>query len=175
MNRYNRNLPQLVVLVMLLCLTSVMILAKDTDFNRLVRHIEIRYGADRTRIPFLGFASLFTRLARPAGVADFHLAIFENLNAASDVELDDLIQKASREKWQPLVQVRSRKQGTATLIYAREYSSRFKLLVVTMENHQATLLEVGLSPNQLIAWLDDPRRVGKIGDEDGAAAPDSKF
>jgi len=56
----------------------------DRDFDRLVKAVEARFGAQPAIIPFMGVANFFVSVARPEGASGFRLAVFENLKFDAD-------------------------------------------------------------------------------------------
>jgi len=152
------------ILIPLLFLPGSAVLAKDPDFDAVVRSIESHYHTRRTCIPFLGLANFIVKIARPAGVHGFRLAVFEDLNyraTPADLQFDALVRNTVSQAWRPLVKVHSRRDGEWTHIYARDLGSRIKLLVATFERREATVLEVKLHPEELVRSLEEPRSMGR--------------
>ena len=65
----------------------------------------------------------------------------------------------SRE-WTPLVQYASRRSKQWTYVYTTEEGSDVKILVVTMQQKQAFVVQVKFSPEKLVAFIDDPKIMG---------------
>jgi hypothetical protein len=136
----------------------------DRDFDRLVSAVESRFGVRPTHIPMLGVANFFVSVARPAGAAGFHLAVFEDLkfDADGDGEALDRIMAGASEGLHPLVRVRSRRDQEWTYIYTGEAGKNAKMLVATFGHGEATVIEVRLSMDALLRALDDPSQTGKL-------------
>jgi hypothetical protein len=139
--------------------------AGDGDFKAVVRSIESNFGARRMRIPMFGFARFFINVARPAGVRNLDLAIFENLHISSNrfQDLDDAVRGAAGGRWQPMVRVRERNEWVC--IYARpDGKNDMRLLIATIEQDETVLVHVKVRPETLARILDeDPRRTPCLG------------
>lgn len=135
----------------------------DADFNALVRGIESHYGTKRLHIPLFGVAKLFVRVARPEGVKQLDLAIFEEIHYArpDEQEFDELVRKAVGERWRPMVRVRSRADNEWTYIYAQEAGGDVRMLIATFEPSEAVVIQYRVSTRTLLAMLDHPDRIGK--------------
>jgi hypothetical protein len=130
--------------------------AGDRDFDALVRGIETDYGVSRTRIPLMGMVNFFVKVSRPGGGRELRLALFETPRLNS---LDTDLENRLAPGWRPFVRVIS-KGREATAIYANPTGKHFKLLIATLESHEATLVQVSLSQKALKQWLTDP--VGRV-------------
>lgn len=119
-------------------------------FDGVVSSIENRYHAHAMRIPFLGLISLVSGKASHWGVANLHVADFEDF--PSDVDGSDL-QQLVREKigpgWEQMVRETSRHGGEQTLIYARPEGDRMGLFVVDKEPHEMDVVQVSVDPKHL--------------------------
>ena len=158
----NRVALQFVIFVLVLAAGPATVWAMDHEFDRVVRHIESRYNARRTRIPFLGLANVFVKAAKPGGVKEFKLAVFEDqdFSVLPDITgFDADIETSLGPDWRPLVRIFSRHQGEWTRIYAREAGNDVKLLVVTIEPREATVVQVKIEPELLMKWLNHPDRM----------------
>ena len=63
---------------------SGVVLIADSEFDHVVKAIEVHYHTKRTHIPFLGVANVFVKVAHPAGASEFKLAIFEDLKSIGE-------------------------------------------------------------------------------------------
>jgi Domain of unknown function (DUF4252) len=136
--------------------------ADDPEFDAITKHLKLHYKAKRVSIPFLGLANFFVKIVRPAGVKSFKVAIFENLNFApgtADAGLAAVMRNALSPEWQPLVRVRSR-GGEQVYVYAREAGENIKLMVMTIDQSDAVVARVKLSPKRLSEFLNDPKILG---------------
>jgi hypothetical protein len=149
--------------VLLLSLTFTTPALADPAFAAVAKHLKTRYNAKERHIPFMGLAKFAIKFVRPAGVKSMNLMVFENLKyrpEAGNNELDDVLRSALSNEWQPLVKVFSRREGQQTFVYAREEGKNVRLMVVAIEQEQATLVRVKLSPETLVKWMDNPKILG---------------
>lgn len=162
MKRQKRFLTHALVLLALLTFASVPASAKDREFDAIARHIKSTYRGKRVRIPFLGLANFAVKIVRPAGVKSFKLATFENLQKPEpgrESELASVIRQSLDPAWRPLVRVRSR-DGEQTFIYIRDAGDNVKLMVVSLEATEATVIRVKVSPKTLMKWINQPEILG---------------
>lgn len=145
------------VLVAALALCS-MAFAGDREFDQIVSAIEKHYGVTKTHIPLMGVANLFVKGARPEGVSGFKIAVFEDLKGA---EGDSDFMEHLDLGLHRLVRVRSRQDAEATYIYAADAGKSTRVLVVTFESNQATVVEVKADVDALVRLLGDPAHMGK--------------
>lgn len=139
---------------------SGVVLIADSEFDHVVKAIEVHYHTKRTHIPFLGLANLVVKVARPAGTSEFKLAVFEDLKSSGDSddqELDRFMHDFSSSRLRPLVRVHSRRDGDSIYIYADDDEARStRMLIATFQRDQATVVEVKVDMNALIKWIGSP-------------------
>jgi len=63
--------------------------------------------------------------------------------------------------WSPLIQVTSPKDDEQTYIYLREATEKFNVIVVTIERHEAYVVQVTLSPENLAKLMRAPDEMGE--------------
>jgi hypothetical protein len=127
--------------------------AGDNEFRGVVHAIEGTYGVHHTHIPLLG-AALF--LARPAGIG-MKLAVFENFKAPADAaDLIPVVEHSLGPGWHPFVRVRSRADGETTLIYTYPSGDKMRMMIVSIEPSEATVVELNLSDRAIERWLKEP-------------------
>jgi hypothetical protein len=153
-----RHAARACVLLCLLCLAAAPTLAKDGDFDAVVRSVKADCGGKKMHIPFLGLAGLATKLVRPAGVKSFKLAMFERVNVGDGRMLGEDLRRALGDGWSPLVRARTR-EGQA-YVYVREAGKDLKLIVVALDGEQATVVRVRLNPQALAKFADNPKILG---------------
>jgi len=157
-------------LLALLMAVSSTTYAGDSEFDRIVRAIESHYGTRRTRIPFMGMANLFVRVARPGGARGFRLAVFENLESSpSDgrqAELDQFMRGLSGSGLHSLVRVHSRAHNEFTYMFAGVAGHSTKMLIATFQCNEATVLEVKVSMETLLKTVASPKRAGQFRDSE---------
>jgi hypothetical protein len=160
---YTRSLAALAVTATLITVAAPAARADDPEFDAITRHLKSHFNARRISIPFLGLANFFVRVVRPAGVKSVKVAIFEDLSFAPGQSatggLNTVMRNALSPEWQPLVRVRSR-DGEQLCVYAREDGENIKLMVVTIDQTDAVVARVKLSPRRLADFLRDPKMLG---------------
>lgn len=128
------------------------------EFDRVVSAIEEHYGVKRTQIPLIGAANLLIKVARPAGARGFKLAVFEDLPDSGDWRMEDV--------WgadlHPLAVARSSQDDESTYILAGEVGRTAKVLIVTFERNEATVMEVAVNFDALLKMMAAPDRAREI-------------
>jgi hypothetical protein len=135
-------------------LSAAIAWAGDSDFNRVVKAMETRYGIHHTRIPFVG---LVLKFYHPDGIHALKLATFENLDGkvqASAADLDAMVTQNLGGNWRPLVRDISRRGEESTVIYADASSNRVKLLIVSIERDEATIVKMDATEEGLQKLMD---------------------
>ncbi|HEX7317682.1 MAG TPA: hypothetical protein VF297_27515 [Pyrinomonadaceae bacterium] len=145
----------------LLVLVSAPVAARTDDFDAVVKNVRAACGGKRVRIPFLGLASFATKLVRPAGVKSFKLAVFEDVTRGGDVSgLSEAIGRSLGPEWRPLVRVRAGRGAEQTHVYIREAGNHLKLMIVTLDGDQATVIRAKVNPEALAKFARDPKLLG---------------
>jgi len=131
-----------------------------SEFDWLVREFSRESGAKRVHVPFLGLANFVVKVGHPAGTSDMKLAIFErgDLEAPRFTSLTD---SAVGGSWKPMIRVRS-KDGESTNIYARTDGKHLNLLITTLDDDDATLIQVRIEPQALMQFIDDHDAHGHV-------------
>jgi hypothetical protein len=111
----------------------------------MVRQIETQYQTKPMHIPFLGVARFVVGVVRPYGARNFQLAVFENLGPEAGKPIDF---EPPGPGWQVVTRVTSLKHPENTLIYARPSGANIKMLIVTTETNEATVVEVEVDPER---------------------------
>ncbi len=152
-------MKKIVAVCALLILASPCFARGDHEFHALVTAIESQYGVHRMRIPFLGLATFCMRVGRVPGASGFKLAVFENLpnsNVASNESFETGVQKIIGSDWHPLVRARSRDDGSVTMIYTNPDERELRLLIVSVDGTEATVVQTHLRKSQLWKWVSHP-------------------
>jgi hypothetical protein len=127
----------------------------EREFDEIVRVVSNGFHTRPVHIPFFGLVNLATSVARPSGVKHVDLAVFENLDlgghAAGDIA--ETIRSMDRG-WLPFVRVHN--HAETVLVYMTQERSDCKLLVVTIESGELTVVELKLNPEAMQGWLRDP-------------------
>jgi hypothetical protein len=135
--------------------------ARADDFDAVVKNVRAACGGKKVRIPFLGLAGFATKIVRPAGVKSFKLAVFEDLTRAGDVSgLGAAIGRSLGPGWRPLVRVRAGRGAAQTHVYVREDGNNLKLMIVTLDGEQATVIRAKVNPEALARFARDPKILG---------------
>lgn len=126
-----------------------------SEFDWLIREFSRQSGAEPTHIPLFGLVRLTVAVAHPAGTSELRLAVFEHASfePAKFAELTDSVAGA---QWKPIVRVRSRNRE-CTNIYAQQTGKELRLLVTSLDGHEATFVQVRIKPEQLMKFIDDTR------------------
>ena len=157
-----KSVSQALLLLAALSLVPATAAAKDREFDVIGNHIKTHYRGQRRRIPFLGLANLVVKIARPAGVKSFKVAIFENLSFAphtGGTGIDTVMRNALSTEWQPLVRVRAR-SGEQNCVFSKQAGKNIKLMIVSIQHDQAVVLRVKFDPQALAKWLEKPELMG---------------
>jgi len=139
-----------------LILMSTLASAGDHEFRGVVRSIESAYRVHHMHIPLLGVALFF---ARPAGVGGLKLAIFEGFKTPTDVaDVSRVIESSLGSDWHPFVRVRSKGDinGETTLIYASPAGGRLRMMIISLEPSEATVVELNLNDRAIKKWMKEP-------------------
>ena len=160
------------IAIILLVFASTAVPAKDDDFKTVVKMIEHFYSVKHVGIPFLAKAGMkvATTAARIKGgeakriaeAGSIKLAVFENQEFDGDVlKFRTSLNGALNTTWTPLIQTLSATDGEQTYIYLRDAGPKFHVLVITIAQRDATVVQVTLSPENLVQLMKDPEGTGK--------------
>ena len=154
-------------------------LARGDGFNDAVKAIEQFYHVKHQSIPVLARAGMkaVRTAARIKGGTYKRLAEAGSVRAVffEDQSFDSHGQIASFKAalnntliadWAPLVQTLAPKDEEQTYIYVREAGTKFSLLVVTIERHEAVVVQATVTPEVLTELMKDPEGMGKAVTED---------
>jgi len=163
---------RITVALLVFLISPVLGHAKGDDFKAVLKMIEQFYGVKHEEIPFLAKAGIkIARTAarvkggtakRVAEAGSVKLAIFEN--QAFDREFTKFrtgLNATLQETWSPLIQTVSATDAEQVYIFLREAGNKFHVLVVTIEQHDATVVQATLSPKNLALLLKDPEGTGR--------------
>jgi hypothetical protein len=144
-------------------LTVAMPAPRD-EFAEVVGHIESHYNVHRNYRFIMGFAGLVVKVSHVGGVKAMKTAIFEDQRlsgSGSDQEFDELMRKALKSGWRPVVQSHSRRNGEHTYIYARGDGRDLKVFLATVEPSEAVVMELKVDPDKLAAFINEHTGPGK--------------
>jgi hypothetical protein len=151
---------------------SAVVQAKDDDFKSVVRMIEEFYSVKHQGIPILAKAGMkvATTAARIKGgqakriaeAGSIKLAVFENQDFDGDfAKFRHTLNGAMNATWIPLIQMLSAGNEEQNYIFLREAGDKFNVLVITIAERDATVVQVTLSQKNLALLMKDPEGTGK--------------
>jgi hypothetical protein len=151
--RANRLLRS-AALAVLVAVAAPVAFAGDKDFDVVVKHLEARYKAKkRESLPF--FARVAIKFVKPAGVKSFKLTTLDGLEGqAGGDALDALLRSKLHESWRPLVRVYSKREREQVFIYARPSKKDLELLVVAVDDEEATVVKAKVDPERASDLVD---------------------
>ena len=161
------------IAVFVMCFISMPVAqAKGDDFKSVVKLIEQFYGVKHEGIPFLGKAAMKVvgTAARIKGGQARHLAeagsiklaIFEDQTFTGDfIKFRASLNAALSETWTPLVQTLSSNGEEQVYLFVREADQKFNVLVITIEQREATVVQINVSPKNLVQLMQDPEGSAK--------------
>jgi len=146
--------------------------AKGDDFGEVVRLIEQFYHVKHEGIPLLARAGVktATTVARISGgprreiaeAGSVKVAYFEDQDFRPSGSYAGF--KASMNSvltgWSPFIQVASPKEDAQSYIYLRDAGDKFNVMVVTIEQREACVVQVNLSPASLAKLMRNPDEMG---------------
>ena len=158
--------------IILLIFATTTAHAKEDDFKSVVKMIEQFYGVKHVGIPFLAKTGMkvATTAARIRGgqakriaeAGSIKLAVFENQEFNGDfTKFRSSLNGALNETWMPLLQTLSATSEEQNYIYLRDAGQKFHVLVITIAQRDATVVQVTLSPENLAKLMRDPEGTGK--------------
>lgn len=152
--------------------SSTAVHAKGDDFKSVVKMIEEFYRVKHQGIPFLAKAGMkvATTAARIKGgqarriaeAGSIKLAVFENGDFGGDfTKFRTSLNGALNATWIPLIQTLSATTQDQNYIFLREAGDKFNVLVITIAQRDATVVQVNLSRKNLALLMKDPEGTGK--------------
>jgi len=145
---------------------------KGDDFNSVVKMIEQFYRVKHVGLPFLAKAGMKigTTAARIKGgqarriaeAGSIKLAVFEDQDFNGNfAKFRASLNEALNATWMPLIQTLSPQDQEQVYIFLRDSGEKINVLVITIEQRDATVVQVTLSPKNLALLLKDPEGTGK--------------
>ncbi|MBV9759098.1 MAG: hypothetical protein JO340_00925 [Acidobacteriaceae bacterium] len=137
----------------MILLAALPLASWGSEFNWLVREFARQTGVEPVHIPLFGLVQFVVAVARPAGTSELKLAVFEHvhLEPARFTEMSD---NAAGNLWKPMIRVKS-SHHESTNIYAQTEGERLRLLIATLDQQDATFVQVRLKPEELMRFLDE--------------------
>jgi len=163
---------KLVTALLAVTLWSTISFANGDDFNSVVKMIEQFYSVKHEGLPFLAKAAMKAAGAgarikggdakRFAEAGSIKLATFENQEFKGDfLKFRQMLNDSLTQTWMPLVQTLAAPDQEQCYIFVRENGDKFRVLVVTIEPHDATVIQATVSPKNLALLMKDPEEGAK--------------
>jgi len=133
--------------------------AGDREFNSVVSTVETQYGVHKMHVPLLGFATFCLKMAGTPGTSDMKIAVFQHMprpRGSSDLEFEQRVTSSLGPEWQRFVRVRTQENNGFTIIYTNAGEKDIKMMIVTLQPDDATVVQVKLKSSDLKRWIDDP-------------------
>ena len=159
-------LTRLSITVMLVSLAPVAALAGDESYSSVIKHIKSNYHAKQQG--FFGammLARFAVKVVKPAGVKNFKMTLLRDLDYAEgptpqNGEFHSFIRSKIDPRWTPLVQYASPREKQWSYVYVSREKEDVKLLVVTLSQRDAVVLQTKFSPERLIEFMNNPQIMG---------------
>jgi len=159
-------------IVLALLVFSMPVHAVGDDFNSVVKMIEQFYRVKHQGIPFLAKAGMKVATTtakikggearRIAEAGSVKVAVFEDQAFNGDfTTFRASLNGALNETWMPLIQTLSAKTAEQNYIYLRSAGDKHHVLVITIGERDATVVQVTVSAKNLALLLRDPEGTGK--------------
>jgi hypothetical protein len=166
MTTTKRLLTRLLITVALVALAPTIALAGDESFSSVVKHIKTNYHAKQQG--FFGammLARLAVKIIKPAGVKNFKVVLLKDLDYSGAPGLQggqfhSSIRGKIDPQWTPLVQYSSPREKQWSYVYVSREKEDVKLLVVTLQQKDAVVLQTKFSPDKLVEFMNNPQIMG---------------
>lgn len=146
--------------------------AGDDDFKSVVKMIEQFYRVKHQGIPFLAKAGMKVgttaakikggEAKRIAEAGSVKVAVFDDQAFNGDfTKFRASLNGALNDTWMPLIQTLSGKSADQNYIYLRNAGDKYHVLVITIAERDATVVQVTVSSKNLALLLRDPEGTGK--------------
>jgi hypothetical protein len=166
MTTSKRLLTRLSITVVLMTLAPVTSFAGDESFSSVVKHIKSNYHAKQQG--FFGammLARFAVKIIKPAGVKNFKAVLLKDLDYSEapsprNGQFHSFIQSKIDPMWTPLVQYSSPREKQWTYVYVTREKEDVELLVVTLQQTDAVVLQTKFSPAKLVEFMNNPQIMG---------------
>lgn len=159
-------------IVLALLVFSMPVHAVGDDFNSVVKMIEQFYRVKHQGIPFLAKAGMKVATTaakikggeakRIAEAGSVKVAVFEDQSFNGDfTKFRASLNGALNDTWMPLIQTLSARAAEQNYIYLRTAGDKNHVLVITIGERDATVVQVTVSAKNLALLLRDPEGTGK--------------
>ncbi len=146
--------------------------AKGNEYDAVCKHLENKFQAKKVKIPFMWLARFAVGVVRPAGVKSFKVTTYTGLQFSRenlDAVMRDVMTRSFSEDWTPILRVRS-KNGEQVYMNMRESGKSVKIIFVTINETQATVVRARFNPEKLAEFINNPKIFGiSLGDDEQIA------
>jgi hypothetical protein len=148
--------------------------AERDGFESVVRAIEQFYHVKHQSLPLIARAGMkavrtaatmkggeYKKLAEAGSV---RVAFFEDQTFDSRGQIASFkasVQQTLAHDWSPLMQTLAPKTEEQTYIYVRDAGQKFHVIVITIEKHEATVIQATLAPEVLADLMKNPDEMGR--------------
>jgi len=141
-------------------------MAGDESFSSVVKHIKSNYNAKQQG--FFGammLARLAVKIVKPAGVKNFKVVLLRDLDYShapgpQGGQFHEFVRTKIDPCWTPLVQYSSPRENQWSYVYVAREKEDVKLLVVTLQQQNAVVLQTKFSPEKLVEFMNNPQIMG---------------
>lgn len=177
MTANRKILLSLVFVLLVFTFTASPVNAKSNEYDAVCNHLKTKYQAKKVSIPFMWLARAVVGVVRPAGVKSFKVTVFRDLKFSReslDKEMQTVMRDAFSDDWSPILRVRSR-AGEQVYMNMRETGDSVKILLVTINRDEATVIRARFNPEKLAAFINEPKIFGiSLDGDDRQATKDSE-
>ena len=163
MSDLKRFLLAITLLFMFFSSSAAPAIAGGKEYEAVVKHLKTKYKAKKVNIPMIWLARFAVRMVRPAGVKSFSITTFENLKFSRetlDAEMQAAFSNSFSNDWSPIFRVRSRKAEQAYMYMREAGKDSIKIMLVTINDNQATVIRAAFSPDKLADFINEPKILG---------------
>jgi hypothetical protein len=181
MTNSKKLLARLSITVALVTLAPAASLAGDESFSSVVKHIKSSYHAKQQG--FFGammLARFAVKIIKPAGVKNFKLVLLRDLDFSEEPSpkpdrFYSFIESKIDPQWTPLVQYRSQRERQWSYVYITREKEDVKVLVVTIQQKNAVVMQTKFSPAKLIEFMNNPQIMGiSLNSDNRSTVPEAR-
>lgn len=159
-------LTRVLITLTVISLAPVVALGGDESFSSVVKHLKKNYNAKQQG--FFGammLARFAVKVIKPAGVKNFKMVYLKDLDYSQGESPERghfhaFIRETIDPKWAPLMQYSSPREQQWSYVYVTRENEDVKLLVVTLQQQNAVVLQTTFSPAKLVEFMNNPQIMG---------------
>jgi hypothetical protein len=136
--------------------------ANGNEYDAVCDHLKSKYQAKKVSIPFMWLARAAVGIVRPAGIKSFKVTVFRDLKFSRemlDKEMQAVMKNSFSDEWSPILRIRSR-DGEQVYMNMREIGGSVKVLIVTINRDEATVIRARFNPEKLAGFINNPKIFG---------------